>query len=284
MLRIFPGWRLLAALALAPSIGFGQANQPLHTQDARAGPEPGEQVQAPGAPQQVVAAQAPPQSPVPPQAPTIKPPSPDTADLGVWSSPKPTGLDGNKRQATELDADRKLFGTSALEGEDDLAKTAGNPRNWILQTVTALAIVVGLILLLRRVIAKMNARPLASSHSPIVQVLSRVSVAPRNHILIVRLDRRILVLGDSPNGLTTLANIEDGEEVAAILQAITAAKPNSISRSFSQLLTGFNAKAAEDQANLAELTDSSEYQVDRTRNQLSGLLSRLRAMGRGIAT
>jgi len=54
----------------------------------------------------------------------------------------------------------------------------------------------------------------------IVEVLSRTTVAPRSHVVLMRVGTRILVVSDSPAGMRTLASVEDAEEVAELLGAI----------------------------------------------------------------
>ena len=120
-------------------------------------------------------------------------------------------------------------------------------------------------------------RPGAAPGSHAVQVLTRVAVAPRNHILLVRLGGRVLVIADSSHGLRTLANLDDPEEVASLLAAVTASEPNSISRGFASLLQRFNSSYRQNQ-HVDEGADTTEHQVDRARDQVSSVLSRVRAI------
>ena len=151
-------------------------------------------------------------------------------------------------------------------------------------TLTALGIVVALILLLRVVMNRLSGRGLTHGQSSAVEVLSRVSVAPRNHVLLIRTGHRVLVVGDSSAGLRTLANIDDPDEVASLLASTAADKPRSISRGFSQLLSHFNSEYRDDVRRVEEGNDTSEHRIDRARDQVSNLLTRVRAMaGRGGA-
>jgi flagellar protein FliO/FliZ len=178
--------------------------------------------------------------------------------------------------------------SGALSGDaaDDRADTmlgngggaGGTGAGWILQTITALGVVIGLILLLRWAYAKLTGQVAATSSSPVMEVLSRTTLAPRNQVLLVRLGQRILVVGDSPAGLRTLANVDDAEEVASLLAAVSAAKPNSITGGFSQLLSRFNGDY-ESQVVDTEGGDDGEHHVDRARSSIGGLLSRIRTVG-----
>ncbi|MFP4144531.1 MAG: flagellar biosynthetic protein FliO [Phycisphaeraceae bacterium] len=147
---------------------------------------------------------------------------------------------------------------------------------WMLSTLAALGLVIGLILLLRWGWTRMGGKVAAGS-SPVVEVLSRTTVAPRNHVLLLRVGGRILVVSDSAGGMRTLESVTDPEEVAELLQGVTAAKETSASRSFGQLLGRFGGDY--DQPDPLETgLDDEEHLVDRAREGVSGLLSRVRTM------
>jgi len=154
--------------------------------------------------------------------------------------------------------------------------------DWLLRTVAALAAVLGLILLCRAVMIRFTGRVVATGRNSAVELLSRLNVSPRNHILLVRIGGRILVLGESPAGLDTLAEVQDSEEVADLLQSVTSTKSGSVTHSFSQLLHRFNGEYSDAQRIEQEGADGQEYDIDRTRDQVTGLVGRIRALtGKG---
>ena len=171
-----------------------------------------------------------------------------------------------------------LGGSSRREGEAaGLAEPTGG---WLLSTCAALGVVIGLIFATRWVYTKMGGQVVARS-SPAVEVLSRTTVAPKSHVLLLRVGQRVLVVGDSGTGLRTLANLDEPEEVASVLQSVTSQQPTSVSKSFNGLVARFNGEY-EAKARLAEEGgDDSEIALDRTRDALSGLKSRLRALSSG---
>jgi flagellar biogenesis protein FliO len=155
----------------------------------------------------------------------------------------------------------------------------GDSGSWMLTTFSALAVVIGLIYGMRAVFVKMTGTKTATASSPIIEVLSRVSVAPRQHVLLLRLGDRVLLVSDSGNSMRTLTEITDPDEVAQLLQAVTAAKPNSMTQSFTKLLGGFNSQIDEHDEPLGEQGgDQGEVFVDRARDRLSILRSRLKTM------
>lgn len=181
---------------------------------------------------------------------------------------------------TETDIEQTPLGASAGRALGDgggLEKPAGG---WVLSTFAALGVVIGLILVARWAYAKMGGQVVARS-SPAVQVLSRTTVAPKNHVLLLRVGQRVLVVGDSGEGLRTLANLDDPEEVASVLQSVTSQQEASVSKSFNQLVSRFNGDY-EGKAQLAEEGgDDGEVHTDRTLDALSGLKARLRSLAGG---
>lgn len=152
----------------------------------------------------------------------------------------------------------------------------------LLKTLTALGVVIGLALLIRIGYARWGGK-IAATHSPVVEVLSRTSVAPRSHVMLLRVGGRVLVVSDSSAGMRTLANVEDPEEVAGLLAAVSAAKPTSISRGFSQLFARFNEEHDRQQAE-HEGAGTQGHFVDTARGSVLGLLARVRGLGRGEGT
>ncbi len=162
----------------------------------------------------------------------------------------------------------------------DAGTGTGHPESgsWLLQTITALGIVIGLALGVRYVYARLGGK-VASHASPVVEVLSRTTVAPRSHVMLLRVGGRVLVVSDSSAGMRTLASLQDPEEVADILGAVSAAKPTSISKGFGQLLHRFTNDHETQDSGLDAVTDGRET-PGMARDSVAGLLSRVRNLGR----
>lgn len=148
--------------------------------------------------------------------------------------------------------------------------------SWVLSTLASLGVVIGLILAMRWVWTRMGGVTSVRA-TPAVEVLSRTSVAPRNHVLLVRVGGRILVLGDSSGGLRTLADVNEPDEVASLLEAVTAAKPTSLSRNFMQVLSQSEGDYNR-QRRLEEGGDDGEVHIDQARESVAGLLARVKAL------
>ena len=80
----------------------------------------------------------------------------------------------------------------------------------------ALALVVVLIFGLRFLARKMFALPTVRT-SPLVKVLARSPVSPKQQVLLLHVGRRILVVADSGSAMQPLAQITDADEIAALL-------------------------------------------------------------------
>jgi flagellar biogenesis protein FliO len=189
----------------------------------------------------------------------------------------------SRRQAPVDSAGRRpLFPSLARSGRES---TDGSPsrggQSWILTTCTALAAVVALIFVVRAVIVRFTGRAAAATQSPLLEVLSRVSVAPRSHILIIRLGQRVIAVADGAAGMRTLADIDDPDEVAELLRTASTVSPRSATTAFRTLLHRFHGDYGQGDRLDGEGGDSHEYQVDRARDQVSGLVSRIRKLGGG---
>ena len=153
--------------------------------------------------------------------------------------------------------------------------------SWVYQTTVALGAVIGLILLVRAVMSRISGSMgvgFGRNRSPVIEVMSRVGIGPRSRILLLRLGGRILVVGESAGGLQTLANIHEGDEVAEVLQCIAASNRAGIGSSFKQSMRRFNREYSPEQVLVEEGADEGEFVIDRARDQLSGLLGRIRSV------
>lgn len=209
------------------------------------------------------------------------PPAPDARLHDSMSAMSQTPSPGQGTVSTERMGESRPLGMSfSPDASSPLINPSAGTRQdgeWVLSTLTALGLVIGLILLARWGWMKMGGTVTARS-SGVVEVLSRTTVAPRNQVLLLRVGGRVLVVGDSAAGLRTLSTIEDPDEVASVLEAVTAARANSISKGFSQLLSHTDRDFSQAQRLAEEGGDHNEYRFDRARDSVSSLLSRIRAM------
>lgn len=160
------------------------------------------------------------------------------------------------------------------------SRTPAIGSGWMFNTMTALGIVIALILAVRLLIAKAYGQTSATSSGSIINVLTRIAIAPRSHVLLLKVGDRVLVVSESTSGMRTLCEITDEVEVARLIGATSASKASSVSHGFSQLLSKAASTYRPDQHTKDEGTDEQEHYIDRTRDQLSNLLSRIRTMAK----
>lgn len=120
------------------------------------------------------------------------------------------------------------------DGERSLADA--QPLGSIWSTLGALALVVVLILLAGRLWKKHGHRLNGGLPGEAVQVLGRAPLGRQQTILLVRLGSRILVVGSSPEGLSTLAEITDPVEVDFLAGMSSSSEGTGAARTFRELL------------------------------------------------
>lgn len=126
------------------------------------------------------------------------------------------------------DAPPKAAGTPATPANAsgfDLPRVAG-----------ALAIVLALIFALRWILRRSMSATLQPGATSAVQVLSRSPLSPRQQLLLLRVGRRLLVVSDCNGQLSSLSEISDPDEVAALVGQLRDEKRTSPSGSFGNLL------------------------------------------------
>lgn len=123
--------------------------------------------------------------------------------------------------------------------------SGGFVNHWLVRTVAALSMVIGLILLMRAVIRRVAlgsgsviGQLGAGGRAPsgVLSVLGRYPVARGQTLVLLRMDRRVLLLNQTSNGFTTLAEVTDPEEVASLLIKTRDDEGDSMAHRFGALL------------------------------------------------
>lgn len=194
------------------------------------------------------------------------------------SNPQPGAGSTEARELGAAPAALSASESRALGSRRDDAQAGDglSGGNWVLNTLTALGMVLVLVLAMRWLVSRVGGRP-AAAPSLAVEVLSRTAVAPKNHVVLLRVGGRVLVVGDSSQGLRSLTEIDDPEEVASLLQAVEAQREASITHSFNRMLARYGAVDASKPLRAEEGGDDGEFRIDRARASVSGLLGRVRA-------
>ncbi|MEM6749888.1 MAG: flagellar biosynthetic protein FliO [Planctomycetota bacterium] len=225
----------------------------------------------------------------------------------------PTAQSGPERSATPgvlpHPADRKPLGAatdvtgpaaskpSRLEEAVDPAETSplgvsSGVAGGLLNTLGALGVVIAAILVARWFLTKRLGLGSPVGPSPSVEVLSRTAIAPKSHVLLLRVGPRVLVVSDSSAGARTLSEVDDPEEVAQLLESVHASQSKSFAGGFRSALAKIQQQADDTDPRAVGLIDAeaaearkpsrhgrreAEPAVDRARDLISSLSSRFRA-------
>jgi flagellar biogenesis protein FliO len=156
--------------------------------------------------------------------------------------------------------------------------------------VGALGLVIGLILLLRWGSQKLM-RPGHGRSSRVIQVLSEATITPRSKVLLVRVGRRVIVVGDSGTQMSPLAEITDADEVAALVGQLRDTKFEMSSQALGSLFRRSQDEDDEGPATQTETFDANHDQpiheaehpaIAGTRQELSGLAEKVRMMSKSL--
>lgn len=96
-----------------------------------------------------------------------------------------------------------------------------------LRMLGAMAVVTALIFAARWLLRRWGAAgPMA--HAGPMEVLARASVAPRQQLLLVRLGKRLVLIGAGGGAMSTLAEVTDPAEVDDLMQAVKSGKDSTL--------------------------------------------------------
>ncbi|MEM9347901.1 MAG: flagellar biosynthetic protein FliO [Planctomycetota bacterium] len=167
-------------------------------------------------------------------------------------------------------------------GNDEQVTTGSLGDGWFLSTLAALGVVLAIVFTIRWLLKRGGVVSPSVSQGSVVEVLSRTTIAPRSHVVLMRVGQRILVVCDSPAGMRTLASVHEAEEVAELLGAIDASKPASISYSFGSVMKKLSGQwSGEDDGYVDEPGAESgkpKSAVDQAEGALSQVRGRLAAL------
>ncbi len=147
------------------------------------------------------------------------------------------------------EASKPLGAPAKIIASDENGAASANTSDggWGMQTVLALAAVIGLILLCKFGYTKVASRgggslaaqlgPAGRAPSGMLSVLARYPITKGSTLVLLRLDRRVLLLSQTNQGFSTLAEITDPEEVAALIMRAEDEEGASLTRRFRTMLT-----------------------------------------------
>lgn len=146
----------------------------------------------------------------------------------------------------------------------------------------ALGIVLIAIFVSHNVWKRLGMPGAAGRASGSLQVVSRLNVAPKQQLMLVRVGRRLVLVGNSGTQMNSLCEIADPEEAAALLGQTATEREGSLTSSFNAVLGGEEKRFEEQQTNVdlpaGEGASEPDPTLATTREEISGLMEKVRSM------
>lgn len=152
------------------------------------------------------------------------------------------------------------------------------------RVVLSLLLVITIIFLLRWIAQQFFGAPSAKRSSRAVQVLSRSMVGPKQHVLLLQVGQRVIVVGDTGTQMNPLAEIRDADEIAALMGQLRQDKADPVSRAFGTFFGKAEKDYDEDAPSSRQASADSDVEPElaTTQAELSGLIDKVRSVSKQI--
>jgi hypothetical protein len=113
-----------------------------------------------------------------------------------------------------------------------------------------------------------------------IEVMGSHVIGPRQRVLLLRVGKRLILVGHSSAGMNTLCEIQDPDEVASLLGQL-AAQSSAAARPFSAAMNWARGRSDEVTAESTQTpAPSDEAAVAATREELGGLMDKVRQLSK----
>jgi flagellar biogenesis protein FliO len=165
------------------------------------------------------------------------------------------------------------------------SRSAGSTTSDAQRVGLALAVVIGAIFALKWASKKIFLLPGNARGGKGIKLLSRSVLAPKQQVLLLQVGNRVIVVGDSGGHMTALCEVNDPDEVAALVGEVSQAS-ESPKRSFGKLFgkarQSFEETATDDEVDsesLGNVEPVTELGVAEHAD-IGGLMEKIRGMQR----
>ena len=118
-------------------------------------------------------------------------------------------------EASTASQQAQTLGGKSLPDRQSPGFSTEDLRAWV-QPLGAMAVVIAMIFLARRVLNKLSAHTHRGGPAKAVTVLSRTTIAPRQQILLVKMGSRLAFIGSGPQGPVMLREVSEPAEVSML--------------------------------------------------------------------
>ncbi|NLE60068.1 MAG: flagellar biosynthetic protein FliO [Planctomycetes bacterium] len=160
--------------------------------------------------------------------------------------------------------------TSQRESESrDINRGLQSGNLWSARELWPLLSVLALIVILAWIVKRClpNRRSLTSQG--VIEVLSRTALSSKQSLVLVRMGRRLLLLGVTNDEMNTLCVVEDPDQVAMLVGEVASSRPGSITdqfaRAFSEESEAYEKEAAEEEEESVDTGEPVRSLLDKVR-------------------
>ncbi len=184
------------------------------------------------------------------------------------ATPDPRALRRSPRAGRQDDTQRPISaGTSPITG----------PARLFWPLFVVLGVIVAVLLAARKWLPRSG----RLGGGPALNVLARHYLAPKQSLCLIRLGRRLLLVGVTPDRISTVAEIAEPNEAAEILAALECTRPGS----FTSVFAGLTQKDLGKEQHADPIEQRSPVagrQLDATGASVRRLIDRVRSLSSGM--
>jgi flagellar biogenesis protein FliO len=184
--------------------------------------------------------------------------------------------------------DDRYLAKHAEAGASGVRQPSAAASSWPawFRSLTPLACVVGLILALAAVTRRLMPRHMKAGLSGAgnIELMGRQFLSPRQSVAMLKVGRRVVLVGVTQDRLTHLETICDPDEVAELVGRTASGRPDSMAGGFARDVMREAASydpSADPEA--APAISSRDSAIAGTREQVRGLLNKVRSLATSVS-
>jgi len=206
-------------------------------------------------------------------------PHPDLLEAYVAASGPPAGVGGSSGVAGAVEGAREIkrpgrSASSPVPAGDRrvVPRRGGAGAAWRFQYMLPLLAVLGLILAAALVVKRFLPGRRLLTGSGVLEIVARTPLSARQSLVLVKMGRRLVLLGVCSERVSALSVVDDPEQVAMLLGEIASTHPESMTRAF--------ARSFSEQAVAYQEDPSDQDAAAAARGHVRGLLAKVRQFAR----